>query len=714
MDLGELVARLRLDTGGFSAGTATATRNANSFFSSFNASAEKMESSINNSRVSLVRHAGAAADAFKAISRDVDTLGGSMAQKFSSAADNALGLASAIGSGGILGAVGVVTLAVGKITEEFNKLEEAEKRFNDSLQKNADEQKKKIDELADRIKNMNAGGLDTASMTARFQAVTRMAEEERDRMRSFGDSPAKDDVERKKEAISRITGLENEALQLRLDLEAAGKEKQAKQDIEDAEALVRKRIEDNKKAAAAVRLEADKAFAYLANATGSAWLKTFQDMADQAKRISDQDMRFANTAYATGTQWVGLARAGQNNDAEYIRNTDALFAQTASDFGAKMVADFESYRRRLNALDDERIEKTKQLGSAFQSAFVQFSRGDYLGAAVSTFSGLESMAGGAGTATMYLTSALENFKTQVGALKGFLDETAGRAAKMAVGNGTLGSAYGALSSGAGAGAALGMSAGITGPLFAPLFAGVGGLSAGMLELSSHTKSYTEWQRRLERATQPLVDAMEPLWQNMLPATELFFQLNKGISVLLGALLPSQDIARGIFDSQKAFALGVLNMAIAAANVQNAMNAVGRGMIDLYNTLNDVTGAADINKNGLQDMDRNALMAQRDVLQSLTYSGTMAAESLSALADAANLNVPVASKISYQRYLSLRDENGNMSTDAGGMNRADTMTINIYGDLHLKDVDELQEKARRGEYLNRGTSRQIRVRPNAGR
>jgi hypothetical protein len=78
-----------------------------------------------------------------------------------------------------------------------------------------------------------------------------------------------------------------------------------------------------------------------------------------------------------------------------------------------------------------------------------------------------------------------------------------------------------------------------------------------------------------------------------------------------------------------------------------------------------------------------------------------------------MNVPEVSKLSYRRYLAMRDENGQMSADAAGGIRTDPTSgqaaaggITLYGDLvvqvrTLAEVDELQQKVRDGEYKRAG-------------
>ena len=157
-----------------------------------------------------------------------------------------------------------------------------------------------------------------------------------------------------------------------------------------------------------------------------------------------------------------------------------------------------------------------------------------------------------------------------------------------------------------------------------------------------------------------------------PLPELVVEALAALGVLRLCAAPGQLIARGLFDAVKFSAEGILHAALAIGRMVNAMGG---------------------------DVDTRAIAGSLHNLQDMTYQSAMAAASLEGLSDAARgaMNVPDVAKVSYARYLAMRDENGNMSADAAGLNREGDTTINIYGNVSFAQMDEMAQAARDGHY-----------------
>jgi hypothetical protein len=292
---------------------------------------------------------------------------------------------------------------------------------------------------------------------------------------------------------------------------------------------------------------------------------------------------------------------------------------------------------------------------------------DFAGGALKGAAG--AMGDAVGSIVEMIASVAMQFATGlVSGIKTIGDETFGRFGKAAVGgNKALGSL------GTGAGVVGGV---VTASTIAAPFTLIPGIAAGagasLLELSLQTESYSKWQKALTESTKPLVQAMEPLWQQLLPLTAVFYQVNFALGQFLGALIPGQLIARGLFDAVKFASEGILHAALAIGRMVNAMGG---------------------------DVDTRAIAGSLHNLQDMTYQSAMAAASLEGLSDAARgaMNVPDVAKVSYARYLAMRDENGNMSADAAGLNREGDTTLNIYGNVSFAQMDEMAQAARDGHY-----------------
>jgi hypothetical protein len=285
----------------------------------------------------------------------------------------------------------------------------------------------------------------------------------------------------------------------------------------------------------------------------------------------------------------------------------------------------------------------------------------------SAFEGLVTKIGGtvtsvvSGVAGMVVDAVQSLIETVIASIKDIVSGTLGKLGTTATsGNRAL------ESFGAGGAAAAGHIA-IAGPA-GFLSAGPLAATTALLDLSTQTKSYTQWQKALTAATQPLVQAMEPLWQQLLPLTSVFYQVNFALAQFLGQLIPGQAVARGLFDAVKFTSIGILH---AALNIGRMINDLGGSV------------------------DTRAIAGSLHNLEAMTYQSAMAAAALQDLSDAArsSMNVPDVARISYSRYLAMRDENGAMDAGAAGLNRSadDGARVVVHGDLIImgsnKDADE---------------------------
>ena len=135
------------------------------------------------------------------------------------------------------------------------------------------------------------------------------------------------------------------------------------------------------------------------------------------------------------------------------------------------------------------------------------------------------------------------------------------------------------------------------------------LGAVMLDLATHTKSYAKYQQALTVATQPLVDAMEPLFENLMPLVGLFSVLAKGFAEFLGTLAGGRAIPLALFEVFRDLALvgatlnvlfqtlvftlrlGIDDMIIAFAGLVQFANEATGGNFATLNNLAGTTGGA---------------------------------------------------------------------------------------------------------------------------
>lgn len=256
--------------------------------------------------------------------------------------------------------------------------------------------------------------------------------------------------------------------------------------------------------------------------------------------------------------------------------------------------------------------------------------------------------------------------------------------------------------------------------FAPLVAASVGAGAGLMELATQTKSYQRWQDQLTRSTQPLVDAMEPLWRNLLPLTQQFLLVNRALGAVIGGLLPGQDMARQLYEMNRQMALGAINVAIGLGNAHNAVNAVTRKFIEVHNTLDKMfnRGRDQKDAGGIHDTDVQALMGLRGAVEGASYAADMAAAELDNLSRAAreSMNIPVVAKVSAARYAAMLEAEsraagggapvmgGNMAPAWGASGPGGGHTT-INGDVHVHgaDVESAMAKLKRGEWHRKQTS-----------
>jgi len=255
--------------------------------------------------------------------------------------------------------------------------------------------------------------------------------------------------------------------------------------------------------------------------------------------------------------------------------------------------------------------------------------------------------------------------------------------------------------------------------FVPLVAVSVGLGAGLMALSTQTKSYGQWQQALTRSTQPLVEAMEPLWRNLLPLTQQFLMMNRAVAAVIGALLPGQDAAVQLYEANRKLVLAVIEVAIGLGRAHNAINDVTRKFIEVHNTLDKMfnRGRDQKDAGGIQDTDLNALVAWRDSVAGASYAADMAAAELGNLSRAAreSMNVPAIAKVNAARYAAMLEAEGGGSgplrgdgapawrPDGGG--RGDAGGIAVHGDVHIHgaNVEDALRKLKRNDWQMKQTS-----------
>lgn len=298
----------------------------------------------------------------------------------------------------------------------------------------------------------------------------------------------------------------------------------------------------------------------------------------------------------------------------------------------------------------------------------------------------------AGLSTVVSTT-VEMFKTLVDVTQTFIKETVGRFGAAAFGGNKVFSAAGTGVAGAGSAAvagAIGGSAfgGIPGGVIGGFAGLLSGPATAILELSKETKSYTQWVQQLTRATQPLVTGLEPLWRNLLPFTNIMEQLNVVAAAFLGTLIPGTQVFEQLFNVTL---MGAKTIAAAATELAIMANSMGA------------------------NLDVALIAGARNNLDGMSYAALFAANNMEALANAARsaLNVPEAAKVSYQRYLSLRDETGGgIAPDAYGMNRGGDTYIYVTGPVRLQSIADLEASAD-GNYRNTGMARVSTYRTRRG-
>lgn len=167
----------------------------------------------------------------------------------------------------------------------------------------------------------------------------------------------------------------------------------------------------------------------------------------------------------------------------------------------------------------------------------------------------------------------------------FVKETAGRFVQTAVGGTRIGSAFGqaqqaggAVAAASGAFGALAGPLGIVlGPLFAALTAPIAALGAGLLDLTTKTKSFARFQSALEGSTQRIVDAMEPFWDNLMALVGVFDVVITAAIEVASVLVNNETAALALFGAFKQLGIGAINLLLGFALFHNALTSISVGL-----------------------------------------------------------------------------------------------------------------------------------------
>lgn len=259
---------------------------------------------------------------------------------------------------------------------------------------------------------------------------------------------------------------------------------------------------------------------------------------------------------------------------------------------------------------------------------------------------------------------------------------------------------------------------------APLIAGVGAAGVALFGLSTQTKSFEHFQKSLQGAQLSVVNAMEPLWHNLLPLVGVVGIVTGMMAQFLTAMAPGPALFEAAFQATKVLAstfavlahgfavtaAGLMSFALLFEHDENKRN-------DLNNARNNALGMA------------SAADAAYGQIGAITIpAATDAANAFAAMADKANdaagalSNVPSGYKVALARFNNTAGEDGSFLPGSeqgnrqggggGGNGHGDSVVsgggITIHNlVVRAENVDQLQQSlvqvAKRQSFLATGST-----------
>lgn len=422
--------------------------------------------------------------------------------------------------------------------------------------------------------------------------------------------------------------------------------------------------------------------------------------AEEAERKDAEDrLRSVNEIADAGRAWFGALRQLFNGDVTGVGSASLISGTFNTGVGFLDQVDNMKFDGAANALVDGLNTVSDGLGKA-GSAMVKevFNIADLVGQlpteVMGAFTNIVNV-----FAQMFegVMSAVQDNLSQM--RKGFDDVmagTVGLAFNKALGGGGMESAFQNSMSVGGGFAGMGLGAAGLFVLANPLIAGalavfgalvvflnpvlalgaafvamvpaVVAIGAGLLQLSTQSASYAEFQRAMGAVTQKAADAMGPLWRQLLPLTAVLSHVVDGMGAFFQAFIPSVHVARALFEAAKLAGMGVLNLNIGMLKLEDAVLRSGLALIRLANSL-----GADISTEGFaNELTRVAQQTRestdaRNALDGLTWGAAMAEGALLGAANAASAaseqltNVPSGYRVALGRF----NAQDAMAMDGGG-------------------------------------------------
>lgn len=297
-------------------------------------------------------------DAFKGLSRDIDVIGGEMTAKVTKGISDFLGVAEALGTGGILGPIAAVSAAVGVIVGAVSKWKEEEaevaKKAEEVRKAMAESQKATqafIEKFAESITKANAAitmqtlAAQSAQITARDVAIDGLDKlEKMARERATNAIKIERDIQRYKEITAEADALRQQRLTL----------------VAEQEAAKQKRIEDGKLFA---KREATAAEAADSEATRLRLEEQDKKRAElrklRAKEGADYEIAFRKSiadyeALVMEDEAARLKALDDQKEAEYQAERARLADLAPLDADRDIEAEYKMEQARLKAIDGEK------------------------------------------------------------------------------------------------------------------------------------------------------------------------------------------------------------------------------------------------------------------------------------------------------------------------------------------------------------------------
>lgn len=278
-------------------------------------------------------------NAFASIKRDVDVFGGSAASAFANAADDAVAMVGAIGSGGVLGAISALTIGIGLLKTAWNAQENAAKLAAQQAAQTLEDEKKHLDVVVAAYKKTRDDMSRSVQEEARLRNNARAAELEQ---------------VKRDEAANRIAAIyTNRADRQRLadlDKEFADLQKKNKRLLAEQDREITLYYEREKVLARREALEAEAAESQEnANRITAIERKAAQTLAaERAANAKQEDKRIS----AYWTSWEKRKQADRDGVTAMITALD-LAAAAEQQFLGEFNKGFVTWEQHTAAVDKE-------------------------------------------------------------------------------------------------------------------------------------------------------------------------------------------------------------------------------------------------------------------------------------------------------------------------------------------------------------------------